>query len=59
MEFNKELTVQQNEICMKLKQMKMSGMADEYMKQSKDPNTLRVQTFIRKTALKRKKKQRN
>lgn len=38
MEFNKELTVQQNEICMKLKQMKMSGMADEYMKQSKDPN---------------------
>ena len=38
MEFNKELTVQQNEICVKLKQMKMSGMADEYMKQSKDPN---------------------
>lgn len=38
MEFNKELTVQQNEICMKLKQMKMSAMADEYMKQSKDPN---------------------
>lgn len=38
MEFNKELTVQQNEICMKLKKMKMSGMADEYMKQSKDPN---------------------
>lgn len=38
MEFNKELTVQQNETCMKLKQMKMSGMADEYMKQSKDPN---------------------
>lgn len=38
MEFNKELTVQQNETCMKLKQMKMSGMADEYMKQSKDAN---------------------
>lgn len=38
MEFNKELTVQQNETCMKLKQMKMSGMANEYMKQSKDPN---------------------
>ena len=38
MEFNKELTVQQNEICMKLKQMKMSGMADEYLKQTKDPN---------------------
>lgn len=38
MEFNKEITVQQNEACMKLKQMKMSGMADEYIKQSKDPN---------------------
>jgi len=38
MEFNKELTVQQNETCMKLRKMKMSGMADSYAKQAKNPN---------------------